>query len=438
MDATTPFHFAVWSLLVGLLLVTMALAGSLLRRLPLSMTMLYLGAGYLLGVTGFADLNPRQDAILLERLAEVALLISLFGAGLKLGVPLRDRRWQLPLRLATVSMLLTVAGVALLAHFAAGLPWGAAVLLGAILAPTDPVLASDVQVAHPNDGDTLRFGLTGEGGLNDGTAFPLVMLGLGLLGMHELGDNGWRWLAVDLLWAVSAGLAVGALLGGWTGRLVTYLRIRHGEAVGLEEFLALGLVGCAYGLAQLCHGYGFLAVFAAGLALRRFDRPDADADIPAVPALPDHREAVATDPDSAAAYLKHTMLSFSEQLERVAEVVIVLLLGVLLARLDHLPPALWLIPLLFLLVRPAAVWLGTLGLRQRPPNRWLIGWFGVRGIGSVYYLFYAINHGLPHDLISPFVALTLLAVAASVLVHGISITPLMQRRARRSGGTDSP
>ena len=169
-------------------------------------------------------------------------------------------------------MLVTVALIAGAGVAWLGLPLGAAILLGGILAPTDPVLASDVQVAEPTDRDRLRFALTGEAGLNDGTAFPFVLLGLGLLGLHDLGDSLWRWLAIDVLWAVAAGIGVGAALGTLVGRFVLYLRRTHKEAVGLDNFLALGLIGLAYGLASLAHGYGFLAVFAAGVALRRIEQ----------------------------------------------------------------------------------------------------------------------------------------------------------------------
>jgi NhaP-type Na+/H+ or K+/H+ antiporter len=139
-----------------------------------------------------------KNAVLLERLTEVAVLVSLFTCGMKLEFRWRDGRWRIPVQLATVSMVLTVAAVTALGVYLLNLPLGAAVLLGAILAPTDPVLASDVQVSNPGDRDRLRFGLTGEGGLNDGTAFPFVMLGLGLLGLHELGEGGWRWWAIDV------------------------------------------------------------------------------------------------------------------------------------------------------------------------------------------------------------------------------------------------
>jgi sodium/hydrogen antiporter len=277
---TLPF------ILAGALFVVMALATSVLQRLPLSTSLLYLATGYAVGPAGLGllDLDPLRSSALLERITEVALIVSLFTAGLKLRLPLTTPArgafpwprlhpaWRPALRLATLPMVITAALVAGSAWWLFGLPLGAAVLLGAILAPTDPVLASDVQVDDPSDRDRLRFSLTGEAGLNDGTAVPLVMLGLGLLGLHELGPLGARWLAVDVLWGVLAGLLVGGLLGTAVSRLVLYLRQEHREAVGLDDFLALGLIFLAYGAALLAHGYGFLAVFAAGLALRRVER----------------------------------------------------------------------------------------------------------------------------------------------------------------------
>src|SRR5688500_4731781 len=259
-------NFTIWYVVVGSLLVAVALAGTMLKRLPLTTSLLYLLVGVGLGPWGLnlIRIDPVAQAELLERLTEVAVIVSLFTAGLKLRLPLRDRLWWLPVRLASVSMVITVARIAAAGVWLLGLPLGAAVLLGAVLAPTDPVLASDVQVEHPTDRDRLRFGLTGEAGLNDGTAFPFVMLGLGLLGLHDLGPAGWKWIAVDVLWAIGGGLAVGAIAGTAVARLVLYLRQHHKEAVGLDEFLALGLLALSYGVALWLHTYGFLAVFAAG------------------------------------------------------------------------------------------------------------------------------------------------------------------------------
>ena len=193
--------FAQWCVLIGAVLVLMALFGTVLKRLPLTASMFYLALGYVLGpsLLDVLQLPSLRDAAILERITEAAVVISLFTAGLKLRVPLSERRWRLPVQLATLSMALTVGLVALIAYFGLNLPLGAAILLGAILAPTDPVLASDVQVSDPFDADRVRFGLTGEAGLNDGAAFPFVMLGLGLLGLHQIGEFGWRWFAVDLV-----------------------------------------------------------------------------------------------------------------------------------------------------------------------------------------------------------------------------------------------
>ncbi len=432
---------AVWFVVVGLLFVGMALARSVLQRLPLSTAMLYLAVGAALGPygAGLLDVDVYEQAEVWERVTEVAVLVSLFAAGLKLRVSLSDGRWALPVRLATVSMMVTVGLVALVGVGAMGLSWGSAVLLGAILAPTDPVLASDVQVTHPTDRDRLRFGLTGEAGMNDGMAFPFVMLGLGLLGLHDLGAGGWRWVAVDVVWAVAAGVGTGALLGTLVGRLVLYLRKTHREAVGLDDFLALGLIALAYGAALLVKGYGFLAVFAAGLALRRIERRSTAGDEPPedVQVAADSAEAekLATDPEKAPAYMAQATLGFTEQLERIGELAVVLLLGGMISWSLLPSTALWFIPLLFLVIRPVAVYLGLLGSRTTSAQRRLIAWFGIRGIGSVYYLTFAMQHGLSEALGRPLAALVLATVAVSVVVHGISVTPLMNRyaRSRRTG-----
>jgi len=437
--------FAIWTLIIGVLLISMALSGTLLKRLPLSTALLYLAVGYGLGPAGLALMapDPLTYTVLLERMAEVAVLISLFTVGLKLGLPLSNKGWRLPVRLATVSMTLTVAFIAAIGVTSLGLSLGAAILLGAILAPTDPVLASDVQVEEANDRDRLRFSLTGEGALNDGAAFPFVMLGLGLLGLHDLGADGWRWFAVDVLWAITGGLGIGWALGTLIGRLVVYLRSRHQESVGFDEFLALGLIALTYGLAVLGHTYGFLAVFAAGLALQRVkEHPGTDSPLAAQETGLQSRhahQALATHSGFASAYMRQEVQGFNERLERIAEVAVVLVVGAMLPFIDHLPAnAVGFLLLLFLVVRPLSVWLGMLGAPVSGDQRLLISWFGIRGIGSIYYLMYAINHGLPRLLAEEIIALTLTTVAVSIVLHGISVTPLMNLYKRRKITPASP
>ncbi len=421
----------LWFIIIGSLFIFMALSASVVKRLPLTTSMLYLLAGVGIGPVGLAllSLDPMEQPTLLEHITELAVLISLFTAGLKLRIPLSDHLWRLPVLLAFGSMGITVGLITLVGTAGLGLPLGAAVLLGAILAPTDPVLASDVQVENPWDQDELRFSLTGEAGLNDGTAFPFVMLGLGLLGLHEIGMFGWRWLAVDVVWATLGGLAIGALCGRLVAHLVLYLRRAHKEAVGLDDFLALGLMALAYGVALLAHTYGFLSVFAAGLALRhvemRYTGGKPGEEIQAMTSA-GAAEEIATDAEKAPAYMTQVVLGFNEQLERIAELGVVVLIGAMLATQPLLPAALWFVPLLFFVIRPLSVWPGLAACRVATMQRWLMCWFGIRGISSIYYLAYAIAHGLVPELAQRLTALTLTVVAVSVVVHGISVTPLMK------------
>jgi NhaP-type Na+/H+ or K+/H+ antiporter len=421
-----------WFLLLGVLLITMVLAGTLLARLLLSSAMIYLCLGYALGPGWFGLITPDpfRHADVLQRVAEAALLISLFTVGLRMGVPIFDRRWILPLRLAFVSMAFTVGLIALVGVWGLGMSPGEAVLLGGILAPTDPVLASGVKTDRGPDPDYLRFSLAGEGGLNDGTAFPFVMLGLGLLGQHDLGSGAWRWALIDLLWGTVGGLVIGALLGALIGRLVVYLRTRHRQAVGLDEFLSLGLVALAYGAAQICVASGFLAVFAAGLALQRVkERPRiGSVSLGLSTSTSGHADKVlAAHPHHASAAMTRAVHAFNAQLERLAELTLVLLVGAMLAYVRPVAMQWWFIPLFFVILRPVAVIAGTAGGSYGEYQRAMMSWFGIRGIGSVFYLLFAIRHGISDTLAQQLATITLVTVAASIMLHGASVRPLMKR-----------
>jgi sodium/hydrogen antiporter len=401
--------FETWMILISGLLLIMGLCTAYVNRWPVTGSMIYLGIGVLVGpaVWGVLHLDPHRQVALFLRTAEITVVVSLFTVGLKLRLPLRDPRWIPQVALAFGSMTATVALITATGVWALNLPLGAAVLLGAILAPTDPVLASDLQLKHAGDHSKLRTALTGEAGFNDGTAFPFVMLGLGLLGLHDLGAGGWRWWAVDVGWAVAGGLGIGAVMGYGTGRLIVHLRGRERGAATLDEYLLLGLIGLSYAAAVKLHAYGFLAVFAAGVAVRAVERHDLGAG----------RKA-RSNPAAG-------MLSFNEQLEHILEVGMVLLVGAALVVVGLAKEALWFAPLLFFVVRPVAVW--PLVWMRGISRKHLAGiaWFGIRGIGSIYYLMYAIEHGLPDELARRLAALTFTVVAASIVVHGISVTPVL-------------
>jgi sodium/hydrogen antiporter len=438
---------AYWFTTAGILLVGIVLASTLLRRLPISTSIIYLGVGLLLGpgALGLLSWHAVREAEILKYITEVAVIVSLFTVGLKWRTPLTAEFWSLPVRLATVGMVLTICAVALIGTTLLGLPLGAAVLLGAVLAPTDPVLASEVQVRSSTDRDAVRYALSGEAGLNDGLAFPFVMLGLGLLGLHPDEDAGlfklwangefgaWGWLGWDLLWAVGAGLAVGALTGNVVGRLALYLHRRRHDIFALHEFLVLGLIALSFGLAELVYGYGFLAVFAAGYALRRIELR-ATGYAPEPTELPPEalgeeakEEVSAKEPEQAAQRMATALMAFNDQLERILEAAVVVLLGAVLTTEFWAPEVLWLAPLLFLVVRPLAVVVGLLGKGTSRSQEALMGWFGIRGIGSIYYLTYALGYGIPEGLADHLTALVLSLVALSIVVHGVSVTPLMKR-----------
>jgi NhaP-type Na+/H+ or K+/H+ antiporter len=425
---TTTF----WFLLIGCLMLARGLAATTISVLPVTSAIVYLVVGIVLGpvVTGIFSFDPVKQSHMLETLTEIAVLISLFSAGVKMPVPITFKRWGPSFRLAWLSMSLTVALVAAFGYYVLGLPLGAAVLLGAILAPTDPVLATDVQVRHAGDYDTLRFTLTSEAGMNDGSAFPFVMLGLALLGAKELGEFVLHWTLVDVIWGTLGAVAIGMAAGAALGKLGWALRNKEPKHDVLDDLVGLGLIAVVYAISVLAHAWGFLAVFFAGVALRQTELllagahknrqgllvPDDPKADPANDEVPDKPTPLAVSAEA---------LVFKEHLERLSELTLVLLLGGMLTVQDWNWRTWGTALFLFLVARPLSVLLGLAGTDTSMRVRLIIGWFGVRGIGSLYYLMYAINNGLPGDLARDLSRITAIVVALSIVVHGISVKPMM-------------
>lgn len=418
----------MWFFLVGVLLLSMGLLAPLIKRLPVTSAIIYLTVGLLLGPTGLGlyHFNPLQESALLEILTEAAVLISLYAAGVKMPIPMTLSRWKSPIRLAFISMTVTVALVALFGHYILELPLGAAILLGAIVAPTDPVLATDVQIRHPGDRDLLRFSLTCEAGMNDGSAFPFVMLGLGLLGLHELGDFGASWIAVDLIWATFAGIGIGVIAGNLIARIAAYLHGLNKNFHLLDDFVGLGLICGVYGFSVLVNAWGFLAVFAAAVAMRQTEVKLSRQSV-VTPCKLQSGDIATEHESNTTRHVSVASLVFKEHLERLSEVVLILLIGGTLFVDSWSWRAVGLTLFLFVLARPLSVIIGLLGTRTPWRIRGLAGWFGVRGIGSLYYLMYAIQHGLPEELGLELIHLTLVVVTLSILVHGISVKPMIAR-----------
>ena len=417
-----------WFILIGCLMLARGLAATTISRSPFTSAIVYLCVGLLLGpmVLGIVRFNPTAESHLLETLTEIAVLVSLFSAGVKMPVPITRQRWAPAVRLAFLSMSINVGLVAAFAYYVLHLPLGAGVLLGAILAPTDPVLATDVQVRHADDRDQLRFTLTCEAGMNDGSAFPFVMLGLGLLGVHELGDFGWRWVMIDVIWATVAAIAIGALGGAALGKLSWMLRAKDPKHEVLDDFVGLGLIAVVYGVCVVFKAWGFLAVFFAGVALRQTELKLAGAHKDRQGLLVPDAD-VADPTEESTPIVSAESLIFKEHIERLSELTLVLLLGGMVSAQNWNWQTVGTAIFLFTIARPLSVMLGLWGSDSSTRVRSIVGWFGVRGIGSIYYLMYAINHGLPKNLVQDMIQVTIVVVMLSIVVHGTSVKPLLDK-----------
>ncbi len=426
-----------WFLLLGALLLGRGFAPTALKALPVTPAIVYLAVGMLLGPSALNlfYFDPLSQSALLERLTEIAVLISLFSAGVKMPVPVTIRQWSAPLRLAWGAMCISVLLVAAFGVFVLELPWGAAILLGAVVAPTDPVLATDVQSRHAGDNDQLRFTLTSEAGMNDGTAFPFVMLGLGLLGLGELGHLGMRWLTVDVVWATLVAIALGVLLGALTARAGWRWRGVQGKHEILDDLVGLGLIALVYGLTLSVHAYGFLSVFFAGVALRQTEfalARRAGIHPSALQSAAGSSSGDAHGSTDTPAIVSANALVFKEHLERLSELLLVLLLGGMMFIQFWNVRTLALALFVFAVARPVSTIVALTGSDTSWRIRQLSCWFGVRGIGSVYYLMYAIQHGLPAPLARDLIQLVMITVTLSILLHGTSVKPLMRRFWRRT------
>ncbi len=374
-----------------------------------SASLIYLGLGLvaatIIDVLGVGWIDPFGDAEVIEHLAEFAVIVALFGTGLKLETILERRPFMLVARLLGVVMPLTIATVALFANAVMGLSLGAAIILGAALAPTDPVLGSDVGVGPPGEDDEhdAHVALTAEGGLNDGLGFPFVFLGVFVA---SRGGSDWlgEWLAADVLFGVVAGIAIGAGAGYLIAASIVWLRDRELLAKALDGWVALAAVLLVYGVAEIAGGYGFLAAFAAGVAFRRYE----------------HGHEV-----------NRAVHDGAEMVEKFSELALILLLGslVTIGGLSELGLAGWLlVPLLLVVIRPLATAIAFLGSPLSAGDRLFIGWFGIRGVGSLYYIAVALGLGILSADESRTLFWTVAAcIVASIVVHGVTVTPLARR-----------
>jgi NhaP-type Na+/H+ or K+/H+ antiporter len=376
-----------------------------------SAALIYLGLGLLasagLGVLGVSRIDPIKHASVIEHVAGLAVAIALFSAGMKVDRELRWREWRTVTRLLAIGMPAFILLTALFGAAAMGLSTAAAIVLASALAPTDPVLAGDIGIGPPGEEDEHEphFAITAEAGLNDGLAFPFVLLGLVVA---EKGGAA-EWALADLAYRVLAGPAIGALLGyaiAWS-----IVRLRDAELLihALDGWVGVAATLLIYGLAETAGANGFLAVFAGGLAFRRYER--------------DHE-------------LNARVHTGAEMVEKFGELAVILLLGSMVTFGGLGMPGLvgWgLAVLVVFVLRPLTVNLALLGSRMaRPGERAFVAWFGVRGVGTLFYVAYVVAAGspLPADERQLIAWTAIACVLLSIVVHGMTAGPLNRFLAR--------
>ncbi|MBD2755602.1 cation:proton antiporter [Spirosoma validum] len=403
--------YNLWLIIVALAILAVAWLPSLLKDYAVSYPILFVLGGWLLYQLPLSlpDPLPLDHPQLTTHLTELCVTIALTGTGLKIDRRFNWRGWRLPIRLIWLTMVVTIILFALLAWGLGDWNAATALLLAASLAPTDPVLAGDVQVGDPNEGqeDVVRFALTAEAGLNDGMAFPFVYLAIAIA--HPtipLNESLTHWVLYDLLYRVGVGV-----LAGWlTGRLLSYMIFELPQRISIKTtaygFVALAITLISYGITELIHGYGFLAVFVAAITVRNRERT----------------------------HEYHTyMHAFSDQIERLLVALLLILFGGaigsgLLHSLTLVDAILGL--LLVFAIRPLIGWLTLAGTGVHGLKRWTIASFGIRGIGSLFYIAFALQEA---SFMNPerIWSLTGWTVLLSVFVHGILSTPVMNRIDRR-------
>ncbi|WP_417742310.1 cation:proton antiporter [Salipiger sp.] len=376
------------------------------RREPVAAPLLLISAGLVAWL--FPEVKPLPDPgeapVIWEHLSEMAVIVALFGAGMRIDEIGSWQRWRPATRLLVIAMPLTIIAVALLGAGLAGLSLASAILLGAVLAPTDPVLASDVQVGPPHKGGErpVRFALTTEAGLNDGLAFPFVYLAL-FVAAEGMAPSSWglEWVGIDVVYKIIVGGLVG-WAGGW---MLGYVLFHFPRKTALAEtgsgVIALAGVFLCYGSSELVEGYGFIAVAVMGFTLRRVEK---EHDF--------HRR----------------LHDFSEAIEHGLTALLLVAFGsvlpVLFADLSwsHIAVAL----LLILVIRPLAGWLSLMGTGLHRDERLVIAVYGVRGIGSIYYLAYAASEGEIAQMTDLW-SIVAIAVLLSTMLHGFTVGLAMDR-----------
>lgn len=413
--------YKILLLAVGLAILAATYLPRFLSSFPFSMPMIVLVLGLL---TSFFSLNIDPDFMyshtnLLEHVTELVVIVALMEAGVKIDRLFEWKSWRISWRLLGITMPITIGLVWVAGWWVGGLVSSTALLLGSVIAPSDPVLASDIQVGAPNHGakdeetgkeesepkkdeDEVRFSLTSEAGLNDGLAFPFTYLAIFIAASGFSQELLWSWFSTHVIYKIGVGIAVGYLGGRMAGRYLLNIPAYSDHSKAISGLASLALTLVIYGVTELVAGYGFIAVFIGALALRKFD--------------PDHSQ--------------HTHLhSFIEKTQRVFTSSLILIFGIIVGQgilADVTIEEISIAALIVLLIRPVAGMLGLIGAKLPKMEMWAISFLGLRGIGSLYYFYYAINKQ-EFEGQDSVLSIVLLTILFSIIIHGM-LAPLIMKR----------
>jgi sodium/hydrogen antiporter len=387
--------------LLGGLLVVGALVSGIARRSFLSLTALFVLAGFLLGPAGVSvlEFDPRSGFV--QQLAIVALVVILFRDGLEVEAEMLQTAWHLPLRKLVLAMPITAGIVALATHAFVGLGWTEAFLVGVLLSPTDPVLSSGV-VTNPRVPRIVRHSLNLESGMNDGLALPGVLALAAALGAQD-GFVVWKFVLQD----VGLGLVFGVVCGLLASVLMPRAgALERGDIPDHQKSLyALGVAFATYGVTVLePHGNGLIAVFVCAITLG-IRRPD--------------------------------LRAYFEQ--RAAEIVEIVKLGIFVVFGAVLTfsilfedgwAAAGVAAVALLVARPVAVWVALAGTGTDSATKAFMAWFGPRGVATMTFSLLVLSQGI--DAGERIFGIAALTVFCSIIAHGLTDTPGAEWIARRS------
>ncbi|MBD63635.1 MAG: cation transporter [Halobacteriovoraceae bacterium] len=393
--------------IIGLLGLSVCWLPTLTKKINVSYSIVFLALGWITySILGdkLPYPDPFREQELTVRLTELLVIIALMGTGLRIDRPFSFKSWRAPLRLISGYMLVSFLLVWFLVFIFLGFPAAVAMLFAAVITPTDPVLASDVQAAPPNSGKSndVRFALTAEAGLNDGLAFPLTWLAIAFAQSTEQSHFFWSWLEFDVLWRLSCGGILGFLMGKLVAFFFFTLPEKYKALHVRDGLVALSACLLTYGVTEMFNGYGFIAVFVCAVTLRNHE-------------------------------FKHKyhqkLHSFIDQIERILLSVLIFLFGGSLygGILDDLTWSMAIMAIfLVLFFRPLVARLSLFGVKMTNKEKWITGFYGIKGVGSFFYLSFALkkyDFTYQQELWS----LVSFVVLASILIHGLTAVYMMKK-----------